>query len=67
MNHSSEAPCSYCGTPGTYQGKIGNTRHYVCNDRECNKEFCRDERNYEREMDEAARENAERDDYARYR
>lgn len=62
------ASCTYCGAyvAPENKDKIGASVHYVCGDRECNKQFCRAERDFEREQAEEAQYAAERDGYSRY-
>lgn len=59
--------CSFCGQPAEYTDRIGSLRLYACGEHECGIQFDDEMKEASSDMDEYAREEAERDNYERYR
>ena len=59
--------CSYCGDPAVYTERVGSCRLSVCDESDCNRQFDEDFKEASRASDEYAREEAEHDNYDRYR
>lgn len=66
-NDAKGRKCSFCGQPAAYTERIGSLRLSACDEYECGIQFDDEMKGASRDMDEHAREEAERDNYERYK